>query len=65
MAQAQSLPPFPPFNFNEDPTTAGTRWTKWVKRFELLMTGMGINDNERKKALLLHYIGEETYDIII
>ena len=54
---------FPLLNFNEDPTTAGTRWTKWVKRFELLMTGMGINDNERKKALLLHYIGEETYDI--
>lgn len=30
---------------------------------ELLFTGMSIDDNERKRALLIHYAGERVFDI--
>lgn len=36
---------------------------EWIERLELLFTGMDINDNGEKRALLLHYAGERVYDI--
>lgn len=56
------LPEFPPFEYS-DKTDAGPKWEKWIERLELLFTGMDINDNGRKRALLLHYAGERVYDI--
>ena len=59
---ASSLPPFPPFNVEDDPTATGRRWTKWKKRFENFLA-MDIDDETRKRALLLHYIGSSAFDI--
>lgn len=56
------LPEFPLFEYS-DKTDAGPKWEKWIERLELLFTGMDINDNGRKRALLLHYAGESVYDI--
>ena len=60
---ASSLPPFPPFNVEDDPTATGQRWTKWKKRFENFLLAMNIEDETRKRALLLHYIGPSAFDI--
>ena len=60
---ASSLPPFPPFNVEDDPTATGQRWTKWKKRFENFLLAMNIEDGTRKRALLLHYIGSSAFDI--
>ena len=60
---ASSLPPFPPFNVEDDPTATGQRWTKWKKRFENFLLAMDIDDETRKRALLLHYIGSSAIDI--
>ncbi len=60
---ASSLPPFPPFNVEDDPTATGQRWTKWKKRFENFLLAMDIDDETRKRALLLHYIGSSAFDI--
>ena len=60
---ASSLPPFPPFNVEDDPTATGQRWTKWKKRFENFLLAMNIEDETRKRALLLHYIGSSAFDI--
>ena len=57
------LPPFPPFNVEDDPTATGQRWTKWKKRFENFLLAMNIEDDTRKRALLLHYIGSSAFDI--
>jgi hypothetical protein len=35
----------------------------WVKRFENFLTAMNVTEPKRKRALLLHYIGEVAYDI--
>ena len=58
-----SLPSFPKFVVHSDEQSAGTRWLKWVDRLENLLTGMNINSAPRKRALLLHYVGDEADDI--
>ena len=46
-----------------DKMNAGSRWKKWVDRRENVFIGMNIEDDEQKRALLLHYAGEHAYDI--
>ena len=62
-----SLPEFPPFDVT-DMSNAGPRWTKWINRFEIMISAMNIKSNTeeqiaRKRSLLLHYIGPDAYDI--
>ncbi|XP_028416349.1 uncharacterized protein LOC114540276 [Dendronephthya gigantea] len=59
---ATALPVFPEFNLR-DPSNLAARWEKYLKRFNNLMTAMNITDAGRKRALLLHYVGEEVNDI--
>ena len=63
---SMSLPDFPAFD-TTDSSTAGPRWKKWIERFDNLMLAMNIKDSDdekaRKKALLLHYMGGECFDI--
>ena len=56
--QVLTLPNFPCFEINPD-TNVGQRWEKWIKRFERLITGVGITNNARKRALLLHFAGPD------
>ncbi|KAK3763364.1 hypothetical protein RRG08_031862, partial [Elysia crispata] len=61
---ASILPQFPPFKIREDEVSAGTRWKKWFAQFENLITGMDITSMARKKALLIHYGGDEIFDLV-
>ena len=58
---AQGLPVFPSFSVR-DPAV-DTRWKKWCARLENLLVGLDITDDKRKRALLLHYAGEEVNEI--
>lgn len=58
---AQGLPVFPSFNVTE--TAVDSRWKKWLGRLEIMLVGMDVKDAKRKRALLLHYAGEDVYDI--
>lgn len=58
-----SLPKYPTFDYDVDKTNAGPRWEKYVNRLENLFIGMNLKDDARKRALLLHYVGEAVYDI--
>ena len=61
-----SIPNFDKFRIHGEEHTAGTRWRKYIARFEILATAMGIADKApRKKALLLHVAGEEVFDIVM
>ena len=53
---------FSPFSVHADEQSAGPRWRKWIDRFENLLCALDINDDRKKKAMLLHYVGE-VYDI--
>ena len=65
MAESLTLPAFPPFLYSSDPSTAGLRWDKWLERFEILLQGLNIEAVERKRGLLVTYVGDETYEIYI
>ena len=52
----------PPFSVN--PTdTASNRWEKWIRRLENFLIAKDINEDDRKRAMLLHYVGEEVFDL--
>ena len=46
---------FPPFDPDIEPHTVGSRWEKWLDRFENYLVAMDITDGKRQKALLLHF----------
>ena len=57
---------FPLFEVHCD-GNAGPRWKKWLGRFERLTIGMGISDDKRNRALLLHNSGpgvDEIFDTL-
>lgn len=59
-----SLPTFPPFPVHsQNEQSAGLRWKKWLEKFENMIAALDVTDDKRKRALLLHYIGDETYNI--
>ncbi|XP_040061964.1 uncharacterized protein LOC120836930 [Ixodes scapularis] len=61
---AHTLPPFPSFNVQAtDANNIGLEWAKWVDRFENFLVAYNITSDVRKKALLLHYAGEEVHDL--
>ena len=57
------IPSIAPFDPTEDTTSTAQRWEKWVKSFQYFVIASNINNNERKRALLLHLIGPESQEI--
>ena len=57
------LPHFPPFDVESDRTTVGPRWTKWILKLETYMAAFNITNGDRMKAMLLHFAGDEVFDI--
>ena len=60
---ANALPNFEHFPVHSDEATLGTRWKRWLTRFEILLTALSVTEKARKKALLLHYAGDEVFTI--
>lgn len=52
-----------PFNVHANTENGGVRWQKWLRRFNNFLIAAGITDDTRMEAMLLHCIGEETFDI--
>ena len=57
------IPEIESFNCHGDPSTVSQNWEKWKKSFEYFLAASGINDDARKKALLLHMAGRETQEV--
>ena len=62
MAAAINLPTFPEFEL-QPRDTAPTRFEKYVKRLNNMFKAMNITKASQQKAMLLHYVGEETCDV--
>ncbi|KAK9680245.1 hypothetical protein QE152_g39248 [Popillia japonica] len=52
-----------PFNAHESTENSGARWQKWLRRFNNFLIATGITDDTRMEAMILHCLGEETFDI--
>ena len=46
-----------------DVQTRGTRWKKWLAKLENYLIAMGITNDGRKKAMLLHYGRDQVFEI--
>ncbi|XP_064483048.1 uncharacterized protein LOC135395890 [Ornithodoros turicata] len=57
------LPAFSKFDPHTDTSSLAQRWTKWDARFENFLLAANVTDPTRKRTMLLHYAGEEVYDI--
>jgi len=57
------IPSIAPFDPSGDPTSTAQRWEKWVKSFQYFVIASNINNNDRKRALLLHLIGPESQEV--
>ncbi|GFS24313.1 Gag polyprotein [Elysia marginata] len=55
---------FLPFRIREGELSAGLRWRKWFQKFDNLITALDIINEDRKKALLIHYGGDEILDLV-
>lgn len=62
MSAPLGLPAYPSFDC-ASPGRA-VRWQKWVSRLKNLYVGYGIESDERQKALLLTFAGDELNDIV-
>ena len=63
MAINLDVTPLPPFDCSGDPTSVGPRWKRWKKAFQFYVDGKGIENNNQKRALLLHSAGMDVQDI--
>ena len=69
MVEAQAvpnltLPQFPTFNPSaEDSSTLFPKWQRYIKRFQLLCTAIGVKNDKQKLSILLTYVGDDTYEI--
>ena len=43
--------------------TAGTRWERWVRRFDNFVVAKGIIDDTRIKAMMLHHALETLFEL--
>lgn len=54
---------FEKFIIDEEITSASNRWISYIDRFKNMLTAFKITQDDRKKALLLHYGGEQLFEI--
>ena len=55
------MPGFTPFIVHGEEATVATRWIKWLDKFENMMIAINITNANRKRAMLLHYGGDDLY----
>lgn len=60
---AFNIPSTTPFDLKNDLSNINNRWKRWVERFENFLVASNITDDGRKRAMLLHYAGEDVYDL--
>lgn len=62
MAQLQ-VPTIEPFDCEGDPTSIGSRWERWKRALEIYFIATKTNDQNKKRAMLLHSGGMALQDI--
>ena len=50
----------PPFALNPADNVS-TRWERWIRRLDNFLVAKTITDDDRKRAMLLHYAGEDVF----
>ena len=51
------------FSVHADPNTTSIRWKNWMNKLENLFVALDIDIDKKRKTTLLHYAGDEVFDI--
>ncbi|RNA03365.1 Retrovirus-related Pol poly from transposon [Brachionus plicatilis] len=54
--------PMEPFDYGRNMDTLGSRWKRWLDKFELHITGNALTDEDMIKARFLTSMGDAVYD---
>lgn len=57
------IPSFSAFDVYGEDSSIWARCSKYVAKLENLLVAMNIDSRKRKKALMLHYAGDEIFEI--
>lgn len=57
------VPTIEPFDCEGDPTSLGSRWERWKRALEIYFVATNTNDQNKKRAILLHSGGMSLQDI--
>lgn len=60
---AGSLLPYTTLDYASDKSNAGPMWERWSRDSKTYLWGLKIENDDRKRVLLLHYPVESVYDI--
>ncbi len=63
VVMAVALPTYPEFQVTDDPAVA-QRWEEWLDGLEAMIRAMKVTDKEDKKAMLVHYAGNEVRKLL-
>uniref|UniRef100_A0A7M5UIV2 CCHC-type domain-containing protein n=1 Tax=Clytia hemisphaerica TaxID=252671 RepID=A0A7M5UIV2_9CNID len=58
-----NIPAVPPFDPMGNQNTVASRWEKWKKSFTFFVAAAAVNDDNRKRSLLLHLMGTASQEI--
>ena len=61
---ATALPHYQQFDPDDEETSVGIRWKKWLKGVENLLVALDIDNVDRKKAVLMYYAGPKVAEIV-
>ena len=54
-----TLPPYPPFDTEDEISSLPQKWEEWVDGLEDMMSALAITNHERKWSMLKFYGGEK------
>ena len=63
MAAQLQIPSIHPFSPHGESSQVAQKWSKWKKSFQYFVTASGVRDDGRRKALLLHLVGQQTQEV--
>ncbi|XP_064470096.1 uncharacterized protein K02A2.6-like [Ornithodoros turicata] len=55
--------PIAVFDPHGEPSSIAQRWEKWLNRLENFIVASNVKDKKQQKAMLLHFAGEQVFDI--
>ena len=59
-----NIPAIQPFYISENEASSlSQRWSKWRRGFEIYIIASAVTDNTQRKALLLHFAGEQVQEL--
>ena len=63
LTMPNAMPNIQQFDTHGETQSLAIRWPKWISQFKSAMVGFDIDNNARKRALLLYYGGPELHDL--